>query len=58
LEAKAIVEGGINDHVGMTGEGVFLMIRTQRSNQPNNNTSLIAKVMEILRRRKKQRGMT
>jgi hypothetical protein len=47
LEAKAIVEGSINDHIGMTSEGVFPMIGTQRSNQPNDNMSLIAKVMEI-----------
>jgi hypothetical protein len=58
LEAEAIKEGGINDHVGTTGEGVFPMIGTQCSNQPNNNASLIAKAMEISRRHKKQRGMT
>jgi hypothetical protein len=52
------MEGGINDRVGTTGEGVLPMIGTQRSNQPNDNASLIAKVMEILQRRKKQRGMT
>jgi hypothetical protein len=56
LEAKAIVEGGINDQVGTTGKGVFSMIGTQHSNQPNDNASLIAEVMEISRRRKKRRG--
>jgi hypothetical protein len=58
LEAEAIVEGGINDHVGTTGEGVFPMIGTQRSNQPNDDASLIAKAMEISQCRKKRRGMT
>jgi hypothetical protein len=54
LEAEAIVEGSINnDHVGTTGEGVFPMIGTQRSNQPNNDASLITKAMEISQRRKK-----
>jgi hypothetical protein len=58
LEAETIVEGSNNDHVGMTGEGgLNPMIRTQRSNQPNNNARLIAKAMEkISQRRQKQRG--
>jgi hypothetical protein len=41
---------------GMTGKGVFPMIGTQCSNQPNNNASLIAKAMEISRHRKKAKG--
>ncbi len=50
------MEGGINDHVGTTGEGIFPMIGTQCSNQPNDDASLIAKAMEILQRCKKAKG--
>jgi hypothetical protein len=58
LEAKAIVGGGNNDHVGMTGEGVLNpMIGTQCSNQPNDDVSLIAKGMEISQCCKKQGGV-
>ena len=53
LEAKAIVEGGINDQVGTTGKGVFSMIGTQHSNQPNDNARLIMKAMEISQHRQK-----
>jgi hypothetical protein len=59
LGAKAVLEGGNDDNVGMTGKGVFNpVIKTQCSNQPNNGADLIAKAMKILMGRQMQRGMT